>query len=65
LLYLVLNVVVVIVLLIGLMFAVLLYDIFLSGRSMEEFVVWYLAVTGAIYSSLAVLFMTSLVRLYR
>lgn len=60
-----LNIVVVIVLLIGIMFTATLYDIFVSDRSMEEFIVWYLSVTGAIYFSLAFSFITSLVILYR
>ena len=64
-LYVVLNVVVAIILVVGLMFTILLYEIFVNDLSMDSFVTWYLAVTGTIYITLASLFAVSLVRLYR
>jgi hypothetical protein len=64
-LYVVLNVVVAIILVVGLMFTILLYEIFVNDLSMDSFVTWYLTVTGTIYITLASLFAVSLVRLYR
>ena len=64
-LYIVLNVVLVVVLAIGLMFAILLYQIFIHELSMDVFVSWYIIVTGVIYLTLGSFFVVSLVRLYR
>ena len=45
-LYVVLNVVVAIILVVGLMFTILLYEIFVNDLSMDSFVTWYLKSTS-------------------
>ena len=64
-LYKVLNIFVAVALIIGLAFAILLPALFVNHKSIRDFLVWYLAVTGIFYFVLAFSFVFALVRLYR
>jgi len=64
-LYKMLNAVVLVMLVIGVAFAVLLPALFFNNRSIRDFVVWYFAVTGIFYLVLVVAFTYILVQLYR